>query len=435
MNEIKQIHLGRQPFTISVDAHRELRAYLEAIERQAGSKSEVVKEVELRMAELLLERGLKGEKVVLPEDVAFLKEQLGEPRDFKDESSDDEPVPGSKDEAPKRLYRDTQNGMIAGVSSGIAAYFGIDPTIVRLIFIVALFAGGSAIPIYLILWLVTPEAKTPSDRLQMQGKAVTVDSLKEFVDRADVKGAADRAGRTVGPILEGVVQYIGGTIGAFLALIAVVLFMSLSAAVTYLFIHRNDAVAQLIPFPVGSNETLFTAMCAVVTVIIGLFLLLIGVAMMRRKWAVPGWVTASLIGVMLVTGAVGAAVGPDAVYSVRDRFEAAQRVDAKKVEAFDSVYLKGDNISYTLEKSDKYEVGVRYVGSNKPGMPQITLVDGQLVIDARELRHDCSGLCISSGEFYELVIRAPKEVKITSEGDVSPVYDLDDGLPNKLQTN
>jgi hypothetical protein len=190
-------------------------------------------------------------------------------------------------------------------------------------------------------------------------------------------------------------------------------------------VHRNDTVAQLIPFPVGSNETLFTAMCVVVTGIIGLFLLLIGIAMMRRKWAVPGWVTASLIGIMLIAGAVGAAVGPDAVYSIRDRFEAAQRVDAKKVEPFESVYLKGDNISYTFEKSDKYEVGVKYVGNNKPGMPHITLVNGQLVIDTRELRHDCSGFCFSSGEFYELVIRAPKEVKIISESDTSPAYNLE----------
>ena len=82
MNEIKKIHLGRQPFVISVDAHTQLSKYLKAIEEHVGINSEVHKEVEMRMAELLVERGITGEKVVLVEDVEFLKDQLGAPNDF-----------------------------------------------------------------------------------------------------------------------------------------------------------------------------------------------------------------------------------------------------------------------------------------------------------------------------------------------------------------
>ena len=59
-------------------------------------------------------------------------------------------------EGPKRLYRSKNEKMIAGVCGGLASYFHLDPTIIRLVFILLLFAPPSGILIYLILWLITP---------------------------------------------------------------------------------------------------------------------------------------------------------------------------------------------------------------------------------------------------------------------------------------
>jgi len=56
----------------------------------------------------------------------------------------------------KRLYRSNSEKMIAGVCGGLAKYMNIDPTVVRLIFILLLFAPPSGVLIYLILWLITP---------------------------------------------------------------------------------------------------------------------------------------------------------------------------------------------------------------------------------------------------------------------------------------
>jgi hypothetical protein len=70
MNEVTRVHLGREPFTIAVEAQRSLRNYLADIEKQVNDK-EVVNEVELRMSELLIERGITGDKVVLPEDIKY----------------------------------------------------------------------------------------------------------------------------------------------------------------------------------------------------------------------------------------------------------------------------------------------------------------------------------------------------------------------------
>lgn len=62
----------------------------------------------------------------------------------------------------KRLYRSRNNRMIAGVCGGLAEYFHIDVTWVRLLFILFLLVGGSAILIYVIMWLIVPlEPVTP----------------------------------------------------------------------------------------------------------------------------------------------------------------------------------------------------------------------------------------------------------------------------------
>lgn len=58
----------------------------------------------------------------------------------------------------KRLTRSTDDRMIAGVAAGIAEYLNLDPTLVRLIFVLLFFMGGNGVLIYLILWLVMPEA-------------------------------------------------------------------------------------------------------------------------------------------------------------------------------------------------------------------------------------------------------------------------------------
>ena len=56
----------------------------------------------------------------------------------------------------ERLYRSTQEKMLGGVCGGLADYFSIDVTLMRLIVIVAAFAGGVGIPVYLVAWVIIP---------------------------------------------------------------------------------------------------------------------------------------------------------------------------------------------------------------------------------------------------------------------------------------
>jgi phage shock protein C len=56
----------------------------------------------------------------------------------------------------KRLYRSRKDKMIAGVCGGLADYFKIDPSVIRIIFIAFLLFGGSALLVYLVMWFVIP---------------------------------------------------------------------------------------------------------------------------------------------------------------------------------------------------------------------------------------------------------------------------------------
>ncbi len=57
----------------------------------------------------------------------------------------------------KQLFRSRKDGLIAGVCGGLAEYFNIDPSLVRLIFILAVFLGGAGLVVYLVAWLIVPE--------------------------------------------------------------------------------------------------------------------------------------------------------------------------------------------------------------------------------------------------------------------------------------
>jgi phage shock protein C len=59
---------------------------------------------------------------------------------------------------PKRLYRSRSNRMLGGVCAGLGEYLNIDPTVIRILFVVLAFAYGASFVIYLVMWVLMPEA-------------------------------------------------------------------------------------------------------------------------------------------------------------------------------------------------------------------------------------------------------------------------------------
>jgi len=430
MNEITKIHLGRQPFVIAIDAHKLLQDYLGDIKRQVGKNSDgVIDEVEMRMAELLADHGITGEKVILAEDVTYLKEQLGSPSDFKDDDDADDATATASDEQAgptKRLFRDTEQGMLAGVSAGIADYFGIDPIIVRIIFVIATVSGGWGIAIYIVLWLIVPEAKTASERLQMRGKAVTVDSLKEIVDRADVTGAAHRASRSLVTVIEVAVIALLGVIGCIFAAVGVALFVGAAMLGVNTLLHHGHVIYGVLQFPMGKTEAVAVAGGFAVLVAVSAFLTATGVSIVRRKWSVPGWATAALCAVLLSGLIAGGAAAPDTVDHVRARYQSISHVQTRTVEPFTKIAVKQGSADVVVRSdfsgNDKnaamkdvaYKVEVRYVGDVDVSGIKTSVKDGVLTIDTRQFtppaNWDCNGLCMGADDYFQIVVLSPQAV-------------------------
>lgn len=183
MKEITRIHLAKTAFSIEIEAKSLLEKYLNSIQKNMHAEPEAMCEIEARMVEILAERGVMKEGVISVDDVLAIQKQMGESRDFADGDSpvdDDLDGDGPESKPEKQLMRDTDNAIIGGVCSGVAAYFNINPLWVRLIAIVSPFVTfGTAVLIYVVMWLSMPPARTASDKLRMRGKPVTLAALKK----------------------------------------------------------------------------------------------------------------------------------------------------------------------------------------------------------------------------------------------------------------
>ena len=189
MNKIFNINLGGYPFVIDDDAYKKLNEYLDTIQkhfRKSEGCDEIVGDIEARIAELFNEHA-KGQPIVSMRDVEGVIQIMGTPQEFGAEDIDlEEDKKESKrrsgSSTGKRLYRDTDDKVIGGVCSGLAAYFGVsDPLIFRLIFAV-LFLSGVGIMAYVLVWIIVPSAKTSADKLSMKGEPINVNNIAKQVE-------------------------------------------------------------------------------------------------------------------------------------------------------------------------------------------------------------------------------------------------------------
>lgn len=394
MNEITHINLGRQAFTIAVTAHQQLRTYLNSIQR-AADDPDVVHEVELRMAELLGERGIDRDTVVLPADVDYLIEQLGQPEDFSEDATDQPAVPGDG-RTSKRLFRDPDNALIGGVAAGIANYAGIHPAIVRIAFIVLTFISwGIGIVVYLLLWLVVSPARTASEKLQMQGKPVTLEAIKASVDTASLSAASQRFNRSLLTAINTGLRVLIKLAGIGFVVAGLAVLFGVVVTKSYMALHHGKLIQENL-FPVGVREQWLLWLILLLAVIFAIFLLLIGIASLKRKWPIRGWITGILVGIFLVASAASLALAADAAPRIRERYETGLHTTAvQHITPFRTVKTTGD-IDITYVSAANYAVDFHYFG--KPDLSKIKtyIKNDTLYIDSSQLdrAQHCHMLCL-----------------------------------------
>ncbi len=252
-------------FHIEEDGYETLRKYLDSVNRYFSTfedSSEILSDIESRIAEIFLAKLNEGKQVITAEDVQSLIATMGNVSDFKaaeetefastGESKEKQQkqsfsgtaspnkklfrdqkrkilggvcaglghyfnvdavwprlilallalgygggillyiilwiaLPASdslEDEASiKKMYRNPDQKVLGGVAGGIASFFGADVVLIRLLFVVTAFFGGAGFILYIILWISLPEARTITEKMEMQGEPVTLSNIESTVKK------------------------------------------------------------------------------------------------------------------------------------------------------------------------------------------------------------------------------------------------------------
>lgn len=190
MDKVLKVSISGMAFTLDEKAGAVLSNYLDTLSSYYKSRScgnEIMEGIESRISELLIERGCR-EGIVTPQIAEDVVRVIGTPEEIFGASVEGGEASG-RVRASRRFYRNPEGKMIAGVCSGISAYFNIDVVWPRLFFAVLLIAGficGDWIDfapflsllLYLVLWIVMPLARTASQRSQMRGESLSLDTIQ-----------------------------------------------------------------------------------------------------------------------------------------------------------------------------------------------------------------------------------------------------------------
>jgi phage shock protein PspC (stress-responsive transcriptional regulator) len=188
MNKTISINLGGFFFHIDEDAYQKLSRYFDAVKRSLApdGRDEIMKDIESRIAELFQERIKNDKQVVGLTEIEEVISIMGQPEDYKidDEKTSYQSSSSSSTNfyyPSKRLYRDKENGMLGGVMAGLGHYLGIDTLWLRIFMVILFFGFGTGLFVYIVLWILVPEAITTTQKLEMKGQPITISNIEKKV--------------------------------------------------------------------------------------------------------------------------------------------------------------------------------------------------------------------------------------------------------------
>ena len=240
----------------------------------------------------------------------------------------------------KKMFRNPENKVLAGVAGGVAAYFGIDVNLTRVLFVVFTLFGGTGAIVYFILWIILPEAHSITDRVQMKGEPVTLSNIESNIkNEFNVREGEENVfiklillpfrvlstvfntiAKALGPLLGFFVEFIrilfGGGItafGVFLAFSVVVTTGIVSGLLsgTYIYDWSIDghklSEPILLFFQSIPDITYFFAF--IVAFVPSLFVILLGISIISKRIvfsSTTGWSLAGLfiVGIVILSVSV-----------------------------------------------------------------------------------------------------------------------------------
>lgn len=432
MKKTINITIGGIVFNLEEDGYQKLNNYLDSLKNhfaQLSYGAEVIADIESRIAEQFTARTSgKANQAVTDLEVEEIIRSIGKVEDFAEPNTNAKHA--SEPETPssgKKLYRNPDDKVVAGVASGLAAYFGWDVTWVRVLFAIIILAGGWGVTVYFILWLVMPEAKTASQKLEMRGEPVNIQQMeqaaKEKINEkiSEIKGTGgfQKIAQLIGKIIVFLVRVILFIIGLSLAFAsAVATFAVTFTAASLLFapdsVYINSSTVASV---FAGTEYFLAVILGFITALVPLiFLGLAGTSLIRRKPTINGTLAASLAVVWLVA-AVGVSVlavnKAPAIESAINEYRGQVETRAIQAENFTKTDISSGyqvNISYAKDYSVKLVGHTEDLDNSKVSFDNGTLTVG---------RRDKFKIClICFGDEVTVNVTTPDLDRIRGSGSV-----------------
>jgi phage shock protein PspC (stress-responsive transcriptional regulator) len=382
MNKTIIINIGNAIIHIEEEGYEILMAYLNEIKQHFAKTAddfEIVKDIENRIAEMFGEILLRAQKQAIDvDDVKAVIAQMGSVKDFLEE--EEEPSSSQYDAnfiGVKKLYRDTEGGVIAGVCSGLAHYLNIEKRWLRLAFFLLIFLGGTGFLAYFILWLVIPKAASRSERMEMRGEATNLYGYKKsFEDEVEMlKRNMRSANNEIKPVVTGVggllaslfkgigklVGAVGSLLGkAFAWFIIVFGFGFLVFFIVMLGLLLGASEEGLYSnFPVNilnvsyKNELIFAAFFTVFIPVLAL--VLFAVKVIFNHIQITRYFTFLLLGVWIIAAVVTSANVARVLASFNEEAEMVKTIDLKPYKRY--TFKVNPEMVFSEDEKVRYKIG------------------------------------------------------------------------------
>lgn len=232
-----------------------------------------------------------------------------------------------EDKKIKKMFRNPDQRVLGGVAGGIASYFGTDVTLIRLLFVISIFLGGTGLILYIILWIITPEAHSITEKMQMQGEPVTLSNIEQNVKKSlNVKEGEENtfvkillfpfrviaavfaaAGKVLGPFLAFILEAVRILAGILLLLIGVSLVVGLIALLTVSlgllsgwsgFITIDNLPIDLIRNTVPVYTSIFVFLGAIIPALV---FILGGLSIIAKRSVVNAYISWAIFGIWIIS--------------------------------------------------------------------------------------------------------------------------------------
>jgi len=424
MKKTTTISLARTLFHIEEDAYTTLDTYLTAIKTHFAhheDKEEILSDIEGRIAEHFSEEKGKIITLAIVESVTSAMGTIGQ---F--DGSTSETVETSHTVVSKRMYRDPETRIIAGVASGIAWYLGVDRTIIRVLFVISLFFGGLGAVVYIVLWLVTPSAQTSAQQLEMRGEAVTLKAMSEVVkDRfkeldheristsaksfgSAIERGAQHAASAIVPVLKAVLGFFV-TFGALMAAATISVFAGLALFKFPQKFFGPEAASLLHGF-----EYTIVVLALYFSIVIPVIVVLLwGVSLLRKKSVLNKINVLAFASVWFIAIVAAGITTSRLAYKIDDKMmndpSVIRQTVTTPLESFDSIVVSDSN-DIEVVRGDVYSI--KFTGSKRDiDMVNVTVADGALTISENDTPQAECLFC--NRQRLSIVVTVPTVSRIT----------------------